>query len=402
MSRIGITTATLKIQKLKKRIRIIQGGSSASKTFSVLLYLIDLAQRDTTPTLTSIVSESLPHLKQGAMLDFLTIMQKQNRFVDARWYKSHPSTYTFETGSKIEFFSIAEARKVRGPRRDRLFINEANNTPYESFEQLEIRTKEFVIIDYNPTNEFWVQTEILGKRDDSELIILTYKDNEALDQSIVDSLEQRKNRYGWWQVYGLGQLGEIEGKIYKDWQVIDEIPHEARLERYGVDFGYSNDPTAIIALYYYNGGYIVDEVTYQKGLSNKQIADIILSNDKAIVIADSAEPKSIDELISYGLTVLPAKKGADSVRNGIQIVQSQRISVTKRSVNIIKDYRNYMWDNDKDGRILNVPDHTWSHGNDAIRYAITSMIDIASMQVGKRQEDIFNRNAYRQNLNNTR
>jgi len=182
------------------------------------------------------------------------------------------------------------------------------------------------------------------------------------------------SRKDWWQVYGLGQLGEVEGKIYKNWAIIDEIPHEAHLERYGLDFGYTNDPSAIVALYYYNGGYILDEIAFTKGLSNKQIADIILNYDKALVVADSAEPKSIDELIAYGLNVIPTQKGPDSVRNGIQIVQQQKISVTKRSINIIKEYRNYLWAVDKDGIKLNVPEHIWSHPMDAIHYAIISII----------------------------
>jgi len=381
----GITTATQKIQKLKKRIRAVQGGSSASKTVSIILYLIDKAQSDKFPTLTSIVSESLPHLKQGAQLDFLNIIQSHNLFVDSRWYKSHPATYTFETGSKIEFFSIAEARKVRGPRRDRLFINEANNTPFESFEQLEIRTKEFVFLDWNPTNEFWFNQEILGKRSDVDHIILTYKDNEALDKAIVQSLEQRMNRKEWWKVYGLGQLGEVEGKIYKDWKIIDEIPHEARLERYGLDFGYTNDPTAIIALYYYNGGYILDEITYAKGLSNKQIADILLNLKKALIIADSAEPKSIDDIKSYQINILPTVKGRDSVRYGINTVQGQNISVTNKSINLIKEYRNYLWQVDRDGRVLQEPEGGLDHGLDAVRYAITSLVPII-----KRKEMLSN------------
>lgn len=375
MSRIGITTATLKIQNLNKRIRVIQGGSSASKTFSILLYLIDLALKDKTPTLTSIVSESLPHLKRGAMLDFLNILQQTNRFKDDRWNKSD-FTYTFESGSKIEFFSIDQPRKVRGPRRDRLFINEANNTPFESFEQLEIRTKEFVMIDYNPTNEFWVQQEIIPKRTDVDFIILTYKDNEALEPAIVASIEQRKERKSWWNVYGLGQLGEVEGKIYRDWQIIDDIPFEARLERYGLDFGYTNDPTAIVAVYYYNGGYILDEILFQKGMSNKQIADTILNLKKALTIADSSEPKSIDEIRSFGVNIQPAQKGQGSVLQGIQAVQAQQVSMTKRSINLIKEYRNYLWETDMDGRILNEPEHLFSHSMDAVRYAMNSLIPL--------------------------
>lgn len=368
------TTALRKIQKLKKRIRAIQGGTSASKTISILLFLIDLAQRDKVATTTSIVSESFPHLKRGAIKDFLDILGTHGYFQDERWNKTD-ATYTFETGSKIEFFSADQPGKVRGPRRDRLFMNEANNMPYETFDQLEVRTKEFVILDWNPTNEFWFYDEVQNKRDDVEHLILTYKDNEALDEAIVKSIEQRKTRAGWWQVYGLGQLGEVEGKIYKEWQIVEEIPHEARLERYGLDFGYSNDPSAIIAVYYYNGGYILDEVTFRKGLSNKQLADTFLNSKDALVIADSAEPKSIDEIKSYGVEILPTKKGKDSVVHGIQLVQRQRISMTKRSVNLIKEYRNYLWVTDKNGRILNEPEHTFSHSMDAVRYAIESMVN---------------------------
>lgn len=368
------TTALRKIQKLRKRIRVVQGGTSASKTISILLFLIDLAQRDTIATTTSIVSESFPHLKRGAIKDFLDILSTHGYFQDDRWNKTD-ATYTFETGSKIEFFSADQPGKVRGPRRDRLFMNEANNMPYETFDQLEVRTKEFVLIDFNPTNEFWVFDEILPKRDDVEHLILTYKDNEALDEAIVKSIEQRKNRAGWWQVYGMGQLGEVEGKIYKEWQIVEDIPHEARLERYGLDFGYSNDPSVIIAVYYYNGGFILDELTFRKGLSNKQLADTILNSKDALVIADSAEPKSIDEIKSYGVEILPTKKGKDSVVHGIQLVQRQRISMTKRSVNLIKEYRNYLWLTDKNGKILNEPEHTFSHSMDAVRYAIESMIN---------------------------
>ena len=180
---------------LNKRLRIIQGGCSASKTISILLYLIALAQSDKTKTLTSIVSESIPHLKRGAMRDFINIMQSHHYWSDKNWNKTD-SIYTFETGSQIEFFSTDNGDKLRGARRDRLFINECNNVTFEAFEQLEIRTKDFIFLDYNPTNEFWVQTELMGKRDDIDFIILTYKDNEALDKQIVEALEQRKNRNG--------------------------------------------------------------------------------------------------------------------------------------------------------------------------------------------------------------
>lgn len=171
----------------------------------------------------------------------------------------------------------------------------------------------------------------------------------------------------------LGEPNNLDQKIYKDWRIIDEVPHEARLERYGLDFGYTNDPTALIALYYHNGGYIVDEIVFQKGLSNKQIADLLMNLNRALVIADSAEPKSIDELKAYGVNVLGCPKGPGSVSQRIQAVQNQAISVTKRSVNVIKEYRNYMWLTDREGRIINEPDHAWSHSMDAVSYALQSV-----------------------------
>src|SRR3990167_6230996 len=185
-----ITQAVKKIANLQKRVRAIQGGTSAGKTVVIIEVLIDKAQMDETPTITSIVSESFPHLKRGAILDFVSIMQQQGYFQDKRWNKTD-YTYTFETGSKIEFFSVDQPGKVRGPRRDRLFINEANNISYTTFDQLTVRTNEFVFLDWNPVSEFWFYTEVNGKRDDIDLIVLTYKDNEALSKEIKDSIEQR-------------------------------------------------------------------------------------------------------------------------------------------------------------------------------------------------------------------
>ena len=371
----SITTATKKIAALTKKIRAVAGGTSASKTISILCYLIDRAQRDTRPTLTSIVSESIPHLKRGAIRDFQNILKDQGYWDDKRWNISD-SIYTFETGSKIEFFSTDNGDKLRGSRRDRLFINEANNTTLDAFDQLEVRTKEFVFMDWNPSNEFYFYTDILGVREDVEFITLTYKDNEALSPEIVSSIEARKNNTRWWQVYGLGLLGEAEGRIYKGWKMIDEIPHEARLERYGVDFGYTNDPTVIIALYKFNDGFIIDEVCYQKEMSNKMIADTLKNIERALVIADSAEPKSIQEIKDYGINILGAEKGQGSVYQGIQFVQDQKISLTKTSIKTKKAYDNYFFLKDKQtGRYVNEPDdsiHEWSNSMDAIRYAFSS------------------------------
>lgn len=366
------TTSTRKLLSLSKRIRVVAGGTSAGKTISILQILIDYAQ-STDNKLISIVSESFPHLKRGAIRDFLNIMTSQGYFSDGRWNKTE-STYVFETGSKIEFFSADQPDKVRGPRRDVLFVNEANNISYEAFDQLRIRTKDIIWIDYNPVAEFWFYNELKDNYD-HDFITLTYLDNEALDPAIVADIEAHKHNKNWWQVYGLGQLGDAEGKIFRDWKIIDDIPHEARLERRGLDFGYSNDPSALVDVYYYNGGYILDEQLYRKGMSNKLIADFInnLDRPQTIVIADSAEPKSIDEIRLYGVSIMPVRKGPGSILQGIQYVQDQKISVTKRSVNLIKEFRNYLWKTDKEGKIINVPDGGFDHCMDALRYAFDGL-----------------------------
>lgn len=375
------TTATNRIKKLDKRLRAVAGGTSASKTVSILLYLIAKAQSDKKPTLTSVVSESFPHLRKGAMRDFLEIMQSHGYFKDELWAKTD-FTYTFETGSKIEFFSADQPGKVRGPRRDRLFINEVNNVPKETFDQLVLRTREFIFADWNPVADFYIY-EDYGINDDPisveashvDFIILTYKDNEALDQEIIEEIERRKLNKQFWRVYGEGKRGEMEGRVYTGWKPIDEIPHEARLERRGLDFGYSNDPTAVVDIYYYNGGYILDEQVYRKGLSNKQIADYLnnLPKPSTIVMCDSAEPKSIDELRSYGVPAIAVTKGRDSINQGVQYLQEKRISYTKRSLNLAKEYRNYLWDEDKDGNRINKPADMFNHLMDAIRYGFEGL-----------------------------
>lgn len=365
------TTATRKLLKLQERLRCVSGGTSASKTISILLILIDYCQTFNNE-LVSIVSESFPHLKRGCIRDFINIMTEHKYFKDERWNKTD-FTYTFETGTRLEFFSADQPAKVRGPRRDVLFINEANNINYETFTQLEIRTKKIIWLDWNPVNEFWYYTQIQHSMK-HDFLTLTYKDNESLDPRIVEAIEARRNNRMWWQVYGLGQLGEVEGRIYKDWAIIDDVPHEARLERYGLDFGFSNDPAAIVAVYKYNGGYILDECLYLKNQKNNDLASVFTNLPQALIISDSAEPKSIAEIGEHGLSILPARKGKDSIVHGIQFVQQQRISVTKASTNLIKEYRNYMWLVSKDDKTLNEPAPGFDHCMDAIRYAITSTV----------------------------
>jgi phage terminase large subunit len=362
------TTATKKIKTLEHRIRAVSGGASASKTISILIWLIAYSQKHKNEVV-SVVSESLPHLRRGAMRDFLNIMEVQGYFNNTMWNATN-SVYTFETGTKIEFFSVDEWAKVKGLRRDVLFINEANNISYETYTQLEIRTRKFIWLDWNPVAEFWFYTDV-APYVPHDFLTLTYKDNEALSPAEVESLETHKRNTAWWRVYGEGLLGEVEGQIYRGWEIIDDVPKEAKLESYGLDFGYTNDPTAIPAIYRFNGGYIFDEVIYQKGLTNRQIYDGLSPLQKALIIADSSEPKSIDELKGYGLMIIGSIKGQGSVLQGIQYLQDQKVSVTKRSINLIKEYRNYFWMTDKDGHVINEPAPMFNHMMDALRYGVS-------------------------------
>ncbi len=249
---------------------------------------------------------------------------------------------------------------------------EARNVTFESYNELAIRTKKAIYLDFNPANEFWVHKE-LKDEPDSDFLILTYKDNEALDKSIVDQIEKNRLKAetssywsNWWRVYGLGEIGMLEGVIFSNWKQIDKLPIEAKLIGIGLDFGYTNDPTAIIEIYNYNGQRILNELKYQTGMLNSDIAKELPKH--VPVYADSSEPKSIDEIRRYGITIKGVTKGKDSINYGIDVMQRQDYLVTSNSVNLIKELRSYCWDTDKAGTRLNKPIDTNNHAIDALRY----------------------------------
>ena len=365
------TTVINKIKNLTKFVKGIQGGTSAGKTFGVLPVLIDIAAKNKLTEI-SVVAESIPHLKRGAMKDFKKIMIETGRFVHSRW-NATDFKYTFQNGSQIEFFSADNDSKLRGARRDYLYMNEANNMTFHAYTELASRTKQGVYLDWNPVNEFWFHTD-LKNDDDVDFLTVNYLDNEACPESALNFILKAKEKAAtsaywenWYKVYGLGEIGSLDGVIFNNWKTIDTIPHDARLLGYGLDFGYTNDPTAIVEIYKWNDKRIINEICYEKGLTNSQIAKRVTT--KMPAYCDSAEPKSIAELKLHGLNAIGVTKGSDSINYGISVIQENRYLVTKKSTNLISELRKYAWDKDKKtGNTLNKPIDDFNHAIDSWRY----------------------------------
>lgn len=356
------------------RVVANMGGTRSSKTYSVIQLLLVILK--TRKRFISVVSETMPHLKRGALKDFREILG--NEEVRCEENKSD-LTFTFSNGSVIEFFSVDNWGKVKGSRRDILFINECNRISYETYRQLAVRTTETIFLDWNPDSEFWYE-EHLQHRDGTTEIHSTYKDNPYLDKAQIEEIESNRHNEQWWRVYGLGLTGYIEGTIYQPFVQIDEIPAPERmLHVYGLDFGYSNDPTALVDIYIDRGARKIycDELIYQTGMLNSEIADRMeeLGVRKTTeIFADAAEPKSVDELGRkvYRYNVKPAYKR--DILSQIQFLQQYEIHVTKRSLNIIKESRQYRWKEDRDGRSVNEPIDAFNHAMDALRYGVFSAL----------------------------
>ena len=363
-----------------KRIQVHQGGTRSGKTYSLLLVLIELCYQNKNAGATiTICRKTFPALRASVMRDFFEILNREDAYSEEFHNKSEATYILF--GNLVEFISVDQPQKVRGRKRDVLFINEANELTLEDWRQLLIRTTGNILLDYNPSEEFhWIYNDVIP-RDDAAFFQTTYKDNPHLDPALIAEIERLKDAdSNFWRVYGLGERGQSRSTIFNHYIQIEEIGAEWKLLAYGLDFGYTNDPTACVAVYTNGAGFLFDEVLYQTGLSNRQIAQL-LNVGKSQVVADSAEPKSIDELHGYGLNVHPAKKGPDSVRAGIQFLHSRPMSVTSRSVNLIKELRNYKWKEDKNGRVLNEPVDAFNHAIDAARYA--AMFNQSNPNFGK-------------------
>lgn len=375
MDKFIYTRAVARVRQMRGRKRVIQGGTSAGKTIAIIAVLIDIAARARNDI--SVVAETIPHLRRGAIRDFVKIMQATGRWREDAWNKSL-LTYTFVNGSYIEFFSADMDSRLRGARRNYLYINEANNITFEAYYQLAIRTNKTIFLDFNPTHEFWAHTEVL-RETDAELLILNYADNEALDADTRRDIEAARTKgatseywANWWRVYGQGLIGNLSGTIFENWELIDRLNYsEIKFIGMGLDWGYTADPTALIAVYQKRDELFLHELIYTNGLTNTDIANKLRElniNRSYEIIADSAEPKSIEEIYRYGFNIRPATKGADSVNNGIDILQRYKIYVTKESTNLIKELRNYVWQTDKNGKKINAPIDKYNHAIDAVRY----------------------------------
>ena len=354
------------------------GGTRSGKTYSFLQLLSLVIPNDKTKTINSVVSETGPHLSRGAIRDFKAIMAEDGRWDDNAWNASH-SIYTFPNGSILEFFSADQPGKVHGPARDRLFLNEANNIPFEVARQLIIRTKDIVAWDYNPTRVFWAHEHYQG-RDNCITIHSTYNDNQFLSKEQVAEIESYKDDKNWWRVYGLGLVGEMEGTIY-DFEQIDEMPTASNLvDIYGMDFGFTNDPTALVHLRVDTARKIIyaEQLIYKTALLNRDIVERMealgVPKRSVPIYADCAEPKSIAEISRAGFNVKPCQKDApvrsEKMKFQIDFVKGYKLCVLKSSTDLIKELRNYTWAKDKDGNNLNVPIDKWNHALDALRYAV--------------------------------
>ena len=355
-----------------------RGGTRSTKTYSALQFLVFLAVGLTRKLVISVVSETLPHLKKGAIRDFERILQDEGIIGgslrdDARW-NATDCFFTFASGTIIEFFSADAPGKVHGPSRDILFINEGQNIRWETANQLMIRTREFVIVDYNPTHEFWAHTELAADPRFKQ-IVSTYKDNRFLTQAQIEDIEKGKKNANWWRVYGLGLTGQLEGVIYQ-FEQIDRMPDSPGLVRIGgLDYGFTNSKTAgvdILADVRRKKLYL-DEMFYGSGMHN---FDIIASLNAhgfpkkgPRLYADCAEPKANSEIKLAGFNVWPSDKGKE-ITFQISFIQGWEIYVTKTSTNIIHEFRNYLWDTDRDGNRLNHPIKDYDHAMDAFRYGV--------------------------------
>ena len=356
--------------KSDKRIIVEQGGTRSGKTYNILLWLIFYyTERNTAKTIT-ICRKSFPSLRASVMRDFFDILREHDLYREEYHNKSSHEYHL--NGNLVEFISLDQPQKIRGRKRNLLYINEANELFYEDWQQLIFRTDGRIILDYNPSESFhWIYDRVIP-REDCDFYQTTYRDNPFLDEKIKQEIERLQyTDEDYWRIYGLGERGMSRATIFQFGT--SEIPQEAKLLSYGLDFGFTNDPSAIVAIYQHGDNLYLDELLYRTGMTNRDLHNHLQSlglDRRDEIFADSAEPKSIEELHRFGWNVKPTAKGQDSINAGIDILKRHKLFATARSNNLIKELQNYKWTEDKNGNLLNKPIDVMNHALDAARYAV--------------------------------
>lgn len=361
---------------INPRIRGIasKGGTRSSKTWSTLQLLHLICVNSEKPLVISCVAATLPMVKRGMMRDFKQMLIAENEWDENAFNKSE-CTYMYPNGCIIEFFGVDNASKVHGSARDILFVNEAQTIPREIFRQLDIRTRKKVVIDFNPVRKFWGETEFVGDR--YITIHSTYKDNPYLSKEQIEAIEKNKEDANWWRIYGEGETGGVEGNVYPSYEVIEDMPETFTGRCLGLDFGFVNDPTAIVDIRFQGWDLYVDLLCYETGLLNASIADYLTSNmlHRLITVCDNAEQKSIVELQQRRIKAIPCVKGRGSVAGGIAQVKQFRLHVTKRSVKLLDELDNYKFIKDEaTDTYTNETIDAWNHALDALRYGVDYLI----------------------------
>ena len=363
---IKTTNVFHKAFKSDTRITCLQGGTRSSKTYSLCQLFIVKALNETGKVFT-ICRKTLPALKGTAYRDIINLLKELDLYSEEYHNKSELS-YSLN-GNLIEFISVDQPQKIRGRKRDYLWLNEANEFTYEDYQQLILRTTDKIYLDYNPSDPYsWIYEKVIT-RDDCTFIKSTYKANPFLDKDTIAEIERLKDLDpDYWQVYGLGEIGSVQTMIFRKFELVDEV--QGRLVGYGLDFGFTNSPSALVAVYISDDNLYIKEMLYEKRLTNTDLANKLREfkiDRQSEIVADSAEPKSIEEVYRSGFNIKPAKKGA-GIHLGIDIMRRYKLHITKDSLNAIKEFRSYKWATDKNGDVLNTPVKVNDHLIDATRY----------------------------------
>lgn len=373
------TTALEKIESMEERIKVIQGGARAGKTIAILIILCDLSF-DVEDKIISIVTDSYPNLEKGAMRDWEKLIKRTGR---ERYFKVNLSKHTWTnicTGTVLEFFSC-DSEDALGASRDYLFINEASRINKQTYDQLALRTTGDIWIDYNPTHEFWVHTDLLKRKKGVCYLKLTYRDNEAIPETVLEELLAHRGdgTSNWWRVYGEGEIGSLEGNIYEGWGVVDEIPKGYVLKRYGVDFGFTNDPTAVVGIYEAEDGSICLKLyVYENKLLTPKLVEKLKELPEGLFVCDNARPEIIAELVANGIRAIGCNKTAGEKMNGklynIELVKRRKVLYLRSDKDLEREYLTYAWRKKKStGEVLDEPEDGNDHAMDAIAYGVRDM-----------------------------